>query len=233
MPSADRRPARADADGALAALMVQPSCGLLVLCWRWRTELVYVALLAVPFVWLADRFGYFLAGLVLGAVVGTGCCVPPVRRFLVRRWGRLQTRHGMFAIFRHTRLCNRAGRFPLILRIACTPVGERIKVWLRPGLSVEHFEDRIEQFAAACWARDVRVSRSARFAQLVTVDVIRRDPLAATAVIASPLPATIPPIVVEPEQVDRAAAEDTVAESTPQDAESGMDAREVHDAQAA
>jgi hypothetical protein len=228
------RGAGADVDGALAALMVQPSRGLVVLYWRWRTELVYLTLLAVLLVWLADRFGYLLAVLSLAAVVGGGCCIPPVRLFLVRRWGRLKTRHGMLAVFRNTRMYNRAGRFPLILGIACTPVGERVKVWLRPGLSAEHFEDRSEQFAAACWARDVRVSRSARFAQLVTVDVIRRDPLAATAVIGSPLPATIPPIMVEPEQVNPPAAHDAVTESMPaQDAESDIDAPEAHGAQAA
>jgi Replication initiator protein, pSAM2 len=36
----------------------------------------------------------------------------------------------MHAVFCHTRLYNRAGRFPLVLWIACTPVGERAKVWL-------------------------------------------------------------------------------------------------------
>lgn len=214
--------------------MAQPSRGLVVLCWRWRTELAYLTLLAVPLVWLADRFGYLLAVLLPAAVGGSGCCIPPVRRFLARRWGRLKTRHGMLAVFRNTRMYNRAGRFPLVVRIGCTPVGERVKVWLRPGLSAEHFEDRIEQFAAACWARDVRASRSARFAQLVTVDVIRRDPFAATAVIASPLPATLPPIVVEPEQSDRAAVQDVVTESMPaQDAESDIDTPEAHDAHAA
>jgi hypothetical protein len=234
MRSTQRRSPGADVDGALAALMVQPSRGLLVLCWRWRTELAYLAILAVSLVWLADRFGYLLAVLLLAAIVGSGCCMPPVRQLLLRRWCRLKTRHGMLAVFRHTRLYNRAARFPLILRIACTPVGERVTVWLRPGLSAEHLEDRIEQFAAACWARDVRVSRSARFAQVVTIDVVRRDPLAATAVIASPLPATLPPIVVESEHVDPSARHDAVTESMPeQDAESEIDVREVNDAQAA
>jgi len=234
MRSTQHRPAGADVDGALAALMVQPSRGLLVLCWRWRTELAYLALLAVPLVWLADSLGYLPAGLLLAAVLGSGCCVPPVRRLLLRRWGRLRTRRGMLAVFRHTRLYNRVGRFPLILRIACTPVGERVKVWLCPGLSAELFEDRIEQFAAACWARDVRVSRSARFAQLITVDVIRRDPLAATAVVASPLPAALPPIAGEPKQVDPAAAQDAVAESMPpQDTRQDVGTRETGDAQAA
>ncbi len=224
MRSTERRPAGADVDGALAALMVQPSRGLLVLCWRWRTELVYLTLLVVPLVWLADRFGYLSAVPLLAAVVASGCCIRPVRRFLARRWGRLKTRHGMHAVFRHTRLHNRAGRFPLVLWVARTPVGERAKVWLRPGLSADHFEDRIEQFAAACWARDVRVSRSARFAQLITVDVIRRDPLAAAQVIASPLAASVPAASSVP--VDTPLLED--AQVTPAEvldvAEDGEDA---------
>jgi hypothetical protein len=218
----------------LAALTAQPSRGLVVLSWRWRSELGYLLVFAVPMVWLANRLGYVPAVLLCAAVGGVASCMPSVRWFLLRRLGRLKTRHGMLAVFRHTRLYNRAGRFPLILRITCTPVGERAKVWLRPGLSAEHFEDRIEQLAAACWTRDVRVARSARFAQLVTVDVIRRDPLAATTAVASPLPATLPPIMAKPEQVDSGATHDAITESMPaRDAKSDIDAPEVHDAPAA
>src|SRR5262245_36030176 len=40
---------------------------------------------------------------------------------------------------------------------------------------------------AACCAREIRVTRDRRWAALVVVDVIRRDPLSAAAVVGSPL----------------------------------------------
>ncbi len=49
----------------------------------------------------------------------------------------------------------------------------------RAGVCAEDFEARIDQLRAACWARDARVTRNARWSQLVTIDVIRRDTLAA------------------------------------------------------
>ena len=45
----------------------------------------------------------------------------------------------------------------------------------------------MEEIAAACWARISRITRSMRFAHLVTVEIVRRDPLAATHLITSPL----------------------------------------------
>ncbi len=40
---------------------------------------------------------------------------------------------------------------------------------------------------AACYARDARVTRNSRWSQLVTIDIIRRDTLAAKQSVASPL----------------------------------------------
>jgi hypothetical protein len=45
----------------------------------------------------------------------------------------------------------------------------------------------MEEIAAACWARTSRITRSVRFAHLVTIEIVRRDPLAAAHVIQSPL----------------------------------------------
>lgn len=38
-----------------------------------------------------------------------------------------------------------------------------------------------------CYARDARVTRNRRWSQLVTIDIIRRDTLAASNIITSPL----------------------------------------------
>src|SRR3712207_1572027 len=78
------------------------------------------------------------------------------------------------------------GLLPLFLWTRPTLVGERLWLWLRPGLSgrdIEHVADRI---AAACCAASARVTVSSTRAAVVWVEVIRRDPLA-TGQITSPL----------------------------------------------
>ena len=57
----------------------------------------------------------------------------------------------------------------------------------RAGISAEDFQDRTEELRAACYARDARVTRNRRWSHLVTIDIIRRDTLAAKNTITSPL----------------------------------------------
>ena len=68
-----------------------------------------------------------------------------------------------------------------------TKVGERIHVLCRAGICAEDFEAHIGELRAACYARDARVTRNRRWSQLVTIDIIRRDTLAASELIKSPL----------------------------------------------
>jgi hypothetical protein len=68
-----------------------------------------------------------------------------------------------------------------------TQVGERAWVLCRAGISAEDFTDHTDELRAACYARDVRVTRNRRWSHLVTIDIIRRDTLAATNTITSPL----------------------------------------------
>jgi hypothetical protein len=56
----------------------------------------------------------------------------------------------------------------------------------------------MEEIAAACWARTSRITRSVRFAHLVTIEIVRRDPLAAARVIPSPLAGGPRPDPTEP-----------------------------------
>jgi len=60
-------------------------------------------------------------------------------------------------------------------------------VLCRAGISAEDFQDRTEELRAACYARDARVTRNRRWSHLVTIDIIRRDTLAAGELITSPL----------------------------------------------
>ena len=80
-----------------------------------------------------------------------------------------------------------SGRLPLILWTRPTKVGERTWVLCRAGICAEDFEAHIGELRAACYARDARVTRNRRWSHPITIDVIRRDTLAASELIASPL----------------------------------------------
>ena len=91
------------------------------------------------------------------------------------------------AICFETRMHTRSGRLPLVLRIHPTQVGERALVWCRAGICAADFEAHTGELAAACYARQARVEGSKRWAQLVNVDIVRRDTLAPHQVIPSGL----------------------------------------------
>ncbi len=57
----------------------------------------------------------------------------------------------------------------------------------RAGICAEDFEAHLGELRAACYARDARVTRNRRWSHLLTIDIIRRDTLAASELIASPL----------------------------------------------
>ena len=66
-------------------------------------------------------------------------------------------------------------------------VGERLTVWCRAGICAEDFTQHSGELAAACYAREARVTRNTAWSQLVTIDIIRRDTLAAKHQVGSPL----------------------------------------------
>ncbi len=113
--------------------------------------------------------------------------VPHSRRFITRRMWCVLARHRLQRLCFEARLHTRSGRLPLILWTRPTKVGERSWVLCRAGISAEDFQDRTDELRAACYARDARVTRNRRWSHLVTIDIIRRDTLAASELIASPL----------------------------------------------
>lgn len=66
-------------------------------------------------------------------------------------------------------------------------MGERVWLCCPLWVSAEDIASETDRLRAACFARDVRVTRDRRFSALVLVEVIRRDPLAATSPVTSPL----------------------------------------------
>jgi hypothetical protein len=112
---------------------------------------------------------------------------PRSRRVLLTGLGLAVTRHRLRTAMVELRLTTRSGRLPLVVWMAPTPVGERVWLWCRAGISAEDMADEIDSIRAACCAREIRITRDRRVAALVTVDVIRRDPLRPSTVVTSPL----------------------------------------------
>jgi hypothetical protein len=158
--------------------------------WRFRTETLTV-LTAGLGGWLLSR-SISVAGVLSVAIpLLAFIFIHPVsRRFLIRRIWCIASRHRLQKVFFETRMHTRSGRLSLILRIHPTEVGEQALIWCRAGICFEDFEAHTGEIAAACYAREARVERSKRWAQLVTVDIVRRDTLAARNVVVSGLALT-------------------------------------------
>jgi len=155
--------------------------------WRFRTEALTLLTIAGGG-WLLARV-ITLAGVLSVAIplLTAGLIAPVPRRFLTRRAWSVLSRHRLQKVFFETRMHTRSGRLPLVLRICPTEVGERALIWCRAGICFEDFEAHTGEIAAACYGRDARVERSRRWAQLVTVNIVRRDTLAPHHVIISGL----------------------------------------------
>lgn len=154
--------------------------------WRWRTELAALGSLAAAYCWLWSQLSLIWAAVVLAAALGLLLGLPVTRRFITRRFWCVVSRHRFQRMCFEGRLHTRAGRVPPVLWVRPTRVGERLFIWCRAGLAAEDFEKRTGELRAACYARDARVTRNARWSQLVTIDIIRRDTLAASHAPDSP-----------------------------------------------
>ena len=155
--------------------------------WRFRTEVATFGTIAggteqlIRVITLAWALG------VVSTAVALVAALPWSRRFITRRAWCVVSRHRMQRVFFETRMHTRSGRVSLVLRISPTEVGERALIWCRAGICFEDFEAHTGEIAAACYAREARVERSKRWAQLVVVNIVRRDTLAAHNVIPSGL----------------------------------------------
>jgi len=157
--------------------------------WRWRTELGSLTGGSCGFAESVHVIGLIPAAVLTGLVVVAALVLPWPRRFLAARLRCVLTRHRLQSVFWELRYHTRAYRIPLVLWIRPTPAGERAWVFARAGLCAEDFTKATLEIATACIARDARIAVSARFAALITIDVIRRDVLGPRNVIRSPLAA--------------------------------------------
>ncbi|MFI1995707.1 hypothetical protein [Actinoplanes sp. NPDC020271] len=181
--------------GLVAALLVRVWPVLRVLWW-WSLEITIGVAVVGLLAWLLRVMPWWLA-LSLLAVTAIGCfAVGPVRRF-VRAWSWcVMDRHRLrlfFAGFLKSAggASARPVPLPLMLWARPTPAGERVWMWLRPGLSLDQLDGKTSVIAVACGAADVRVARARQsLSPLVRVDVSRRDPL--TGEVLSPLARMVP-----------------------------------------
>jgi hypothetical protein len=174
----------------LALKLHRSAAGVL---WRFRTEVTILTLVSAGYATLARLMSLVLAAVAVGGLVLILAVLPPTRRFFVRRFWCVLSRHRIQKVCFETRMHTRSGRLPLILRIHPTEVGERAWIWCRAGICFEDFEAHTGEIAAACYAREARVQRSARWAQIVTVNIVRRDTLAPRTVVTSGLVPTPAP----------------------------------------
>src|SRR5437016_11584687 len=160
--------------------------------WRFRTELS-VLMTGIAGLWELARAvtsAWMMVILIMSATAVT--VLPWARRFVIRRAWCVLSRHRIQKVCFETRMHTRSGRLPLVLRIHPTKVGERALIWCRAGICAADFEAHTPEIAAACYARQARVEGNRRWAQLVQLDLVRRDTLGAHHVIPSGLADTPP-----------------------------------------
>src|SRR5215469_13355606 len=179
----------------LAVTLHRSAAGL---AWRWRTELAILTLITAAVWRLSVLITFTWASVTLTGLVLVLVAVPVTRRFLVRRFWCVLARHRIQRLCYEARLHTRSGRLPLILWIRPTKVGERAYLLCRAGICAEDFQAHIGELRAACYAREARVTRNTRWSHLVTIDIIRRDTLAASNTVTSPLPAKVIPLPLRP-----------------------------------
>ncbi|MEU7917850.1 hypothetical protein [Micromonospora zamorensis] len=162
------------------------------LLWWWTPETILGALVLTAWVQLANHTPTLVTLLVVALVVGVPAAIRPVRR-QVKAWTWcLVVRHRLRVCFAQFIIANQSGSLPLILWAKPTPVGERVWVYLRPGLSAKDLEGRLDKIAVTCHASTVLIERaSENNAAYLRFDIKRREVL--TAHVGSPLVDVIDP----------------------------------------
>lgn len=191
--------------GALAGMFIGLAVGMVVgsvvvawpvlrAIWHWAAEILAGSALLVGWTVLMLSTDLWISLLTVAIVAGVPAAVGPIRHRIVALVWCQVWRHRLRVSFAQIiRTGNRAkvGLLPFILTARPTPAGGRVWVWLRPGLSLDELAGKTSALAVSCWAAETRVIRSStRYAALIRVDFVRRDPL--SGIVASPLPLLVP-----------------------------------------
>jgi hypothetical protein len=154
--------------------------------WWWTPETVLIGSLVYGWIELADHTTLPIRFAATAAIVGVPAAIKPVRTRLHQVTWCLVTRHRIRTCFSEFIIANRTGSLPLILWARPTPAGERVWIWLRPGLSLADLQGQLDMIAVACWATAALAEAASRSnAAFIRMDIKRRDVL--TGTITSPL----------------------------------------------
>ena len=154
--------------------------------WWWTPETAIIGGLILGWVELAEHTTLAYRLVFVAVIAGVPAAIKPVRTRINALTWCLITRHRVRTCFSEFIITNRTGSLPLILWARPTPAGERVWIWLRPGLSLDVLQDRLDKIAVTCWATAALAeAASASNAAFVRLDIKRRDVLGGT--ITSPL----------------------------------------------
>lgn len=164
---------------------------VLRLLWWWTPEITTGLILVYGWIALANATPAVLTLAVMATVVGIPATVPAIRRRIIAIAWCFIVRHRLRVCFSQFIIANRSGTLPLILWARPTPVGERVWVYLRPGLSLNRLQGRLDEIAVVCHASSVLVELASqnKKAAYLRFDIKRREVL--TADVSSPLPGLI------------------------------------------
>ncbi|MEV6601973.1 hypothetical protein AB0M36_34735 [Actinoplanes sp. NPDC051346] len=170
---------------------------VLRMIWHWLPEILLGLFLVYGWTWLMSATAIWASLLILAVIVGGPSAYGPTRRAIKSGFWCLTVRHRLRMCFAAFVAHNRHGTLPFILLARPTPAGERVWLWLRPGLSLHDLEQpgQVAKLAVACWAKDARVSPASRkYAAFIRIDITRREPLVHTVKSRLPdrVPATMP-----------------------------------------
>jgi hypothetical protein len=190
--------------GFLFGLFVGSVCGAILfalivawpvlrIIWWWLPEIAIGLAGTYGWTWLMNATPLWLALVLVTVGFGVPALFRTSRFWVLAPFYCLAVRHRLRTCFAAFIATNREGTLPLILWARPTPAGERVWIWLRPGLSIRSLEkdDQMHKLATACWGKDARVApASDRWAALIQVDILRRDPLRGK--VLSNLPGKVP-----------------------------------------
>jgi hypothetical protein len=164
--------------GALVWLLVRIWPVLRILWW-WSLEITLGLGLTYGWVALANATPAAVTLVILAPLVGVPAAVPPIRRRIVALAWCVIVRHRLRVCFSQFIIANRSGSLPLILWARPTPVGERVWVYLRPGLSLSRLQSRLDEIAVTCHATSavVEVASASKKAAFLRFDIKRREVL--------------------------------------------------------
>ncbi|TKK90546.1 hypothetical protein FDA94_06020 [Herbidospora galbida] len=143
--------------------------GPFVVVWRWR----YEAALLIGGPLFVSLAGWQIVVTVAGLLVALVSVSPFARRYALARLWCVVIPHRIRAACAEALVVTRRGRLPIVLWTRPSREGERVWVYCRAGITEADFADTASLIASACWAREVRVTKSPRHPAVIRVDVIR------------------------------------------------------------